>query len=81
MSLYSLGAFAAEQLLAAERRTLEREQVHQIEEDLQVIQQASLQRTLILEIKAHYEVYQRECSRHVANKRIIKVHMRCKLQE
>lgn len=46
MSLYSLEAFAAGQLLAAELRTLERDEVGQIEEDLQDIQQAWLQRTL-----------------------------------
>ena len=69
MSLYSLEAFAAGQLLTAEGRTLERDEVCQIEEDLQDIQQARLQRTLTLETRARYEVYQRECSRNVPNKR------------
>jgi hypothetical protein len=51
MFLYSLEAFAAGQLLEAERRTLERDEVGHIEEDLQDKQQAWLQRTITLETK------------------------------
>jgi len=69
MFLYSLEAFAAGQILAAERRTLGRDEAGHIEEDLQDIQQAWLQRTLTLDTKARYEVYQRECPRHVPNKK------------